>query len=143
MAVCVSLGLDFVGFPTTQSRVLVLDAENSSEAIVEMIGNILKYLGVDTELPELKIFPLCEAGPKWGSEGNNIDRVIREAQPALTIIDPLTAYFPERRGETHVDAPCLCGSAEGDPGGRHLHSICASFAQGSYRVERDTGSVYR
>ena len=96
LGLCIAAGVPFLGMPTTQGRVLYLDFEDSLEQATNMADVIAKHLGLDN-FPDRTFRLWSQHTVVPGANGNKLSPfdLIREYRPDFTIIDTLSASFPE------------------------------------------------
>lgn len=96
LALCVALGIPFLGMPTKQGRVLYLDLENSLADSQQIRDAVLKFLGQkkapDNFLVKDNATPVVM-----------LDNLLGVVNPVLVIVDSLRAFRPEATA-TNKDA---------------------------------------
>ncbi len=85
MALCVALGLPFIGQDTVRGRVLIADYENYS-GISRLIETLARFLKIETPVSSEWL------GVVRGLEPKELTREIEEFRPALVIVDSLRGY---------------------------------------------------
>jgi hypothetical protein len=90
LAVCIALGVDFLGQKTVQKKVMMVDYENA-EALVDVVGHICEHLGLPADF---------EMDPKWFRIVQNVDagdvlKLAREFKPAFVVVDSLRGFCPK------------------------------------------------
>jgi hypothetical protein len=90
---CIASGIDFLGRPTRQGRVLIVDYENGLHQMEVMLRQFSKYY--NAPLPkELILLSANDAPPQWESPGYTLIDAIEHIRPDVTFIDSLGSAFP-------------------------------------------------
>jgi hypothetical protein len=97
LGLCIATGTPFLGIPTTRGRVLYLDFENNTDAIVDIAQKIaLQHLKLQGVPDAFQVWsPAMEPSDAGG--GFNVPKLLaltRKFKPDLVIIDTLSASFP-------------------------------------------------
>lgn len=94
-ALCVAVGVPFLGHAVRQGRVLYLDFENSVGQSHELVSRLTRHLGVSEEPENLLVWHLNDCPPKFGQQGHTALEMILDVKPVLAVIDSLGSYDPE------------------------------------------------
>jgi AAA domain-containing protein len=92
-ALCVAVGSPFLGHRVSRGPVLVLDFENGLSGVEDLLNRLAGYLRLPRKPENLLLWNYNDASPTWKSA--DLRNMIRDARPALTIIDSLSSCFPE------------------------------------------------
>lgn len=92
-ALCVAAGMPFLGHPVRQGRVLYLDFENGLGEVDEIINSLLDHLSLAQAPDNLRLWNLSDSPPNW--EQSCLAEMVHDVQPALVIVDSITALFPD------------------------------------------------
>jgi hypothetical protein len=94
-ALCVAVGVPFLGREVRRGRVLYLDFENSVGQSHGLVSRLARHLRVSEEPENMLVWNYNDCSPKWSQPGHTALDMIREVKPALAIIDSLGSYDPE------------------------------------------------
>lgn len=89
MAVCVALGVDWLGFPTQQSPVLFVDEESGQRRLARRLGDVMRGHGADDKTP---IWYTCLVGFNYreGPEDlGELQTLVSGSGARLVVIDAL------------------------------------------------------
>jgi len=100
LGLCMACGLPFLGHRVKQGKVLYIDLENGKSGIVQVCRALGRSLQLE-RLPE-NISIGTERFDKAG-----IEKVLKDVQPALVIIDSLRAFSPEAESKNATAAAGL------------------------------------
>jgi hypothetical protein len=95
MAICVAAGVPFLGAKVQKGRVLFLDFENGSHDVNDLVARLSGYLGLSAPPPDLLLWNINDCQPDWNTFGHTAVELIRDIQPRLAFIDPLSAPYPD------------------------------------------------
>jgi hypothetical protein len=89
LAVCIALGVDFLGQKTVQKKVMMVDYENA-EGLADVVGQICEHLGKPADF---------EMDPKWFRIVQNADlgevlKLSQEFKPDFVVVDSLRGFCP-------------------------------------------------
>jgi len=88
-ATAVAAGIPFLSRPTRQGRVLYLDCENGIAQVDGIVVQVSKCLEIDAP-GDLRLWNLNDS-----DERPALEALIKEAEPAWVIVDPLKAFYPD------------------------------------------------
>jgi hypothetical protein len=91
LGLSVATGKPFLGYPTKQGRVMMLDYENSHENQIRLTEALTQFLGIE-DSPEN--FRVVTPGERY-----EIDAKVEEFKPSLLIIDSLRMYDSRAESE--------------------------------------------
>jgi hypothetical protein len=89
LAVCIALGVDFLRQKTVQTKVMMVDYENT-EALVDVVGQICEHLKLPADFV---------MDPKWFRIVQNVDasevlKLVQEFKPGFVVVDSLRGFCP-------------------------------------------------
>jgi len=94
LGLCVTGGVPFLGMNVTKGSVLYADYENNPNQVLEMVRAVARFLGLPSIPREFLTWNANHASTEFGS-GHRLLDIVREIKPCLTIIDTLSAAFPD------------------------------------------------
>jgi AAA domain len=89
---CISNGLDFIGFKTTQSKVLVIDLELSRWGLKRRLKRIQKELG-KAELTNIKVCSLKGKSKFFCKNFDKVKDIIKAGEFKVVILDPVYKFL--------------------------------------------------
>lgn len=102
MAFCVGAGIPFLGYPTQQRKVVIVDSENGDEASVSLEERLCEHLRVDLQMVEQNVIVVR----RFDSSQAFAD-MVREVRPGLIIIDTLRTFEPDAEMKPNEAAKML------------------------------------
>jgi len=94
-AFSVACGVPFLGRPTRQGRVLVVDYENGQGQVLGMLQSFANYYRVPMPDKNLFLVNANDVPPEWETTGHTLFDLINDLKPDLTMIDSFGSAFPE------------------------------------------------
>jgi hypothetical protein len=94
LGLCVASGKPFLGMDVMKGPVLYADYENNPNQVLETVRAIAEFLEVTSIPAEFLTWNANNASTDFGS-GHKLLDIVREMKPSLTIIDTLSAAFPD------------------------------------------------
>jgi hypothetical protein len=89
MGLCVANGVDFLGMPVKQGRVMILDYENEDTPLADMLGSLSGFLGTPCPVDAGQLQIVTSPGSQKEALAE-----VEEFKPALVIVDSLRGFDP-------------------------------------------------
>jgi archaellum biogenesis ATPase FlaH len=94
LGLCVAGGLPFLGMNVMKGPVLYADYENNVNQVLETVDVVARFLGLTSRPAEFLTWNANNASTEFGTTHYLLD-IVRDIKPSLTIIDTLSAAFPD------------------------------------------------
>lgn len=93
LAVCVASGNDFLGYPTMQGPVLIIDEESPQQSLESRLNRFSLHYGY-ANYKELPITILPGKGFRWGQKNALLHETIKDIKPTYISVESFIAMLP-------------------------------------------------
>ena len=93
LCICVSLGTPWIGYPTKQGPVLVIDEESGERRLNQRLGDIMRAHSADENTP-LYFVTLAGFNLRNEEDLEMLEKLIKETQSEMVLIDSMVDVMP-------------------------------------------------